>query len=144
MPASSTAAFEAFFNHRIRMKWDTLLSESVVEGGEEHPYVGAVSINRGRLGTFGLSMRTRFLTYDPPRHACASLAEPAGLFEKWAATIHVRDLAEGNCEFTYIYTLKLRPVWLGRFLDPLVELLFTRATRRRFDTMAKFLARHVS
>ena len=48
MPAASAEAFEAFFNHEVRLRWDTLLKVNYVEGGGTHPYVGAVSTNRGR------------------------------------------------------------------------------------------------
>ena len=67
MPAPRAAAFEAFFNHEVRLQWDTLLKVNYVEGGGTHPYVGAISTNIGRGWKSWLRMRTRFLTYDPPR-----------------------------------------------------------------------------
>lgn len=67
MPASSGEAFEAFFNHSVRLRWDTLLKVNYVEGGGTHPYAGAISTNIGRGWKTGLAMRTRFLVYDPPR-----------------------------------------------------------------------------
>jgi hypothetical protein len=33
MPARCDAAFEAFFNHDVRLRWDTLLRVNYVEGG---------------------------------------------------------------------------------------------------------------
>jgi hypothetical protein len=50
LPASSVNAFEAFFNHTVRLKWDTLLRVTYVEGGGTHPYVGAISTNGAALG----------------------------------------------------------------------------------------------
>ena len=75
MPARSADAFEAFFNHSVRLRWDTLLKVNYVEGGGTHPYRGAVSTNIGRGWKTGLSMRTRFLVYDPPRLAPADAIE---------------------------------------------------------------------
>ena len=48
MPACSADAFESFFNHSVRLRWDTLLSVNYVEGGGTHPYIGAISTNHGR------------------------------------------------------------------------------------------------
>ena len=48
MPARSEDAFEAFFNHSVRLNWDTLLNVNYVEGGGSYPYVGAISTNVGR------------------------------------------------------------------------------------------------
>jgi len=80
MPAGSAEAFEAFFNHGVRSKRDTLLNVTYVEGGGSHPYVGAVSTNVGRGWKTWLSMRTRFLSYNPPLQASAEMVEPTGAF----------------------------------------------------------------
>jgi hypothetical protein len=39
----------------------------------------------------------------------------------------------------YTFTLRLRPKWLGRVLDPLVNRLFEWETRNRFAAMAVYL-----
>jgi len=57
MPADSADAFEAFFDHSVRLRWDTLLSVNYVEAGGTHPYVGAISTNRGRGWKSGFTMR---------------------------------------------------------------------------------------
>jgi hypothetical protein len=141
MPVNSAAAFEAFFNHRVRLKWDTLLGATYVEGGGTHPYVGAISANQGRGWKLGLSMRTRFIAYDPPRHAAAELIDPAGPFGLWAASLRFRDRQDGGCELVYTYSIRLRPKWLGLVLDPIAGVLFAWETRRRFKAMSRFLRR---
>jgi hypothetical protein len=139
MPAPSAEAFEVFFNHEVRLRWDTLLLVNYVEGGGTHPYAGAVSTNLGCGSKKWLSMRTRFLTYDPPRQASAEMLEPSGPFALWAASMRFRDRGDGGCDLTYTYAIKLRPPWIGALLDPLAGLLFARETRRRFQAMARYL-----
>jgi hypothetical protein len=139
MPAPSAQAFEAFFNHHVRLTWDTLLKVNYVEGGGSHPYVGAISTNKGRGWKTGLMMRTRFLSYDPPRQASAEMIEPAGPFGLWAASMRFRDREDGGCELIYTYSIKLRPAWIGKLLDPLAGKLFARETRLRFAAMAEYL-----
>ena len=139
MPAGSTDAFEAFFNHELRLEWDTLLKLTYVEGGGTHPYVGAISASRGRGWKLGLSMRTQFLVYDPPRMASAELIEPTGPFSQWAASMRFRDREDGRCDLVYTYSIRLRPRWLGKLFDRLGGVLFAWETRRRFGAMARYL-----
>lgn len=141
MPAPSAAAFEAFYNHKIRLKWDTLLKATYVEGGGTHPYRGAITVNEGRGWKSPFSMRTRFLTYDPARYtAAAEMAEPTGPFALWAASMRHRDLPDGTSELIYTFSIRLRPRWFGKLFDPLAALLYRRETRKRFLAMARFLS----
>lgn len=144
MPAPAAAAFEAFFNHDVRREWDTLLKVTYVEGGGTHPYRGAVSTNEGRGWTSLFSMRTEFLSYDPPRSASARMVTPTGPFALWAASMHHNDLSDGTSELIYQYSIRLRPTWLGKLLDPLASVLFAYETRRRFAAMARYLKLHAA
>jgi hypothetical protein len=140
MPAPSAAAFEAFYNHQIRLKWDTLLKITYVEGGGTHPYRGAITVNRGRGWKSPFKMRTRFITYDSSRYiAAAEMVEPIGLFAHWAASMRHKDLPNGTSELIYTFSMRLRPRWLGKLLDPIAALLYRRETRARFIAMAQYL-----
>lgn len=139
MPASAADAFEAFHDHDVRMRWDSLLSRAEVEGGGSHPYVGAITFNQGRGWKRMFAMRTRFVNYQPGRVAAAVLVESAGWFESWAASMQHRDLDDSRSELIYTFRLQMRPRWLGRVLDPLVNRLFEYETRRRFAAMAEYL-----
>lgn len=141
MPAPSVRAFEAFFNHSVRLEWDTLLKVNYVEGGGTHPYVGAISTNLGRGWKTGLAMRTRFLIYDPPRQASAEMIAPTGPFALWAASMRFFDRGHDGCDLIYTYAIKLRPRWLGVLVDPIASQLFAWETRRRFRAMARYLRR---
>ncbi|MCY1287667.1 hypothetical protein D9M69_466750 [compost metagenome] len=141
MPASAADTFEAFHNHYQRLHWDTLLSATHVESGESHPSIGSVSFNRGRGWKRLFAMRTRFVNYQPGKVAAAMLVEPSGVFLAWNASMRHRDIGPGQSELIYSFGLKLRPRWVGLLLDPLAQLLFARATRRRLQALADFLRR---
>jgi len=141
MPAPAAVAFEAFFNHQVRLRWDTLLKVNYVEGGGTHPYVGAISRNEGRGWKSGMAMRTRFLVYDPPQLASAELVEPTGVFGQWAASLRFRERDDGRCDLIYTYSIRLRPAWLGSVLDGIAGWLFARETKLRFRAMARYLDR---
>lgn len=140
MPCSAVDAFEGFHNHGVRLQWDSLLSHATIEDGSSHPYIGAISSNRGRGWKRLFAMRTRFVNYKPPRVAAAVLIEPQGCFQEWSASMQHRDLDDGTSELTYTFSVRLRPRWLGWLLNPLVNALFEFETRRRFAAMAKYLA----
>ena len=139
MPAQAAAAFEAFHNHQLRLRWDTLLSVAQVEGGGSHPYVSAITRNVGRGWKRLLGMRTRFVTYDPPHVAVAVLVAPSGPFALWAASMRHEDRGDGTSTLVYVFNLKLRPRWIGRLMDPLAARVFKWETRRRFGAMARYL-----
>lgn len=142
MPGTAAAAFEAFHNHALRLQWDTLLAVAYVEGGGSHPYVGAITVNWGKGWKRLLGMRTRFVSYEPPRLAAAVLLEPIGLFAHWAASLRHRDLGDGRSELDYAFHIRLRPRWLGWMFDPLAAWVFARETRKRFAAMAAHLERN--
>jgi len=139
MPGSAAAAFEAFHNHDKRLLWDTLLSAARVEGGGTHPYVGAVTANAGRGWMRPLGMRTRFVSYDPPRIAAAVILSPTGPIEFWAASMRHCDIGPGRSELIYTFNIRLRPML--RIFDRLAAWIFERETRRRFVAMAEYLRR---
>lgn len=139
MPACAADVFEAFHNHTVRKQWDTLLAHGAVEGGGSHPYIGAITVNEGRGWKRFFAMRTRFVNYRPGQVAAAVLVEPAGCFHWWAASMRHRDIDEKSSELIYTFGVQLRPRWLGRVLDPLVNRIFEWETRNRFAAMAGYL-----
>ena len=140
MPSNSAEAFEAFFNHSVRVRWDTLLNISYVESGGTHPSAGVVTANIGRGWKRFLSMRTRFVAYEPSRLAAAILVAPTGPFARWGASMRFSDRPDGYTDLVYTFTLHTRPHWSAWLLDPVARLLFIWETRRRFRAMAEYLA----
>jgi hypothetical protein len=139
MPACAADVFEAFHNHTVRRKWDTLLAHAAVEGGGNYPYVGAITVNEGRGWKRLFAMRTRFVNYRPAQVAAAVLVEPAGCFHWWAASMRHREIDDRSSELVYTFSVQLRPRWLGRVLDPLVNRIFESETRNRFAAMETYL-----
>src|SRR5262245_61476252 len=114
MPAPSALVFEAFHNRRWRERWDSLVQGTVVEGGGDHPSVGAITHNPGRGWLGGLAMRTRFISYQPGVLAAAEMVGEAWPFRRWAASMRHRDLPDGRSSLLlYTYSFDTRaPAWL--------------------------------
>lgn len=139
MPATSAEVFEAFHNHDTRLRWDTLLGQATVEGGHRYPHVGAVSINVGRGWRGAFCLRTRFVSYDPPYLAAATIDEPAGIFNEWSASIRHRDRSDGTSDLIYTFKLVLRPRWFHWLCFDAVTAAFEKETRKRFESLAAYL-----
>lgn len=138
MPATPEVVFDTFHYHHWRPRWDSLVRRTVVDGGREHPEVGAVSQNSGAGWLRGLSMRTCFVSYEPPRLAAATMVGRSFPFRRWAASMRHEALDADRSLLIYTYTLQASLPWL----EPAVARAFVRATRRRFARLNAFLALH--
>ncbi|PQV47496.1 polyketide cyclase/dehydrase/lipid transport protein [Paraburkholderia sp. BL21I4N1] len=139
MPATSAEVFEAFHNHDTRLRWDTLLRQATVEGGNRYPHVGALSINVGRGWRGVFCLRTRFIAYDPPHLAAATIDRPAGIFNEWSASIRHRERDDGTSDLIYTFKLSLRPRWIHWLCADRVTTIFEKETQQRFESLAAFL-----
>ncbi|WP_326543701.1 SRPBCC family protein [Pseudorhodoferax sp.] len=142
MPAPAEVVFDAFHYHRWRVHWDSLVSRTQVQGGAPCPSVGAVSQNTGGGLLRGLSMTTRFVSYAPPALAAASMVGQSFPFARWAASMRHRPLPDGRSVLVYTYSFSVTPAALAWLLEPVVDRIFLRATRKRFARLQKFLAVH--
>ncbi|MEQ1660693.1 MAG: SRPBCC family protein, partial [Hylemonella sp.] len=120
MPASEAVVFDAFHYHQWRLRWDSLVRDTRVVGGAPCPFVGAVTENAGAGGLRLLSMRTRFVSYDRPHLAAASMIGRSFPFRRWAASMQHKPL--GPCAsllvYTYTYTFETWPAFLRWLLEP--------------------------
>jgi len=142
MPCSEVIVFDAFHHHRWRMRWDSLVSATHVVGGAPCPFVGAVTENVGAGALRGLSMRTQFVSYDPPRVAAAAMLGRSFPFTRWAASMRHRATGPNESLLIYTYSFQVGPTVLRWFLEPIVKWIFDWQTRRRFERLQSFLKLH--
>lgn len=142
MPAPADVAFDAFHYHVWRARWDSLVGNARVVGGAPCPFVGAETENTGGGLLRGLSMRTRFVTFDRPHVAAASMVGQSFPFSRWAASMRHRDTRPGQSVLIYVYTIEAGPKALRGLLEPVVAWMFARQTQRRFMRMRAFLTAH--
>ena len=139
MPASEVVVFDAFHYHFWRMRWDSLVSATHVLGGAPCPCVGVVTENAGAGALRGLSMRTRFISYDRPRVAAATMVDRSFPFTRWAASMRHRPAGPNQSVLVYVYSFDVGPSWLAWLLEPVVDGVFYWQTRRRFGRLQQFL-----
>jgi hypothetical protein len=142
MPACEAVVFDAFHFHEWRCRWDSLVSATHVLGGAASPFVGAVTENAGAGALRGLSMRTRFISYDRPHVAAATMIGRSFPFSKWAASMRHVSAGPERSILIYTYSFEVWPQPLRWLLGPLVVHVFEWQTRRRFARLRVFLARN--
>jgi hypothetical protein len=140
MPASAGVVFDVFHYHVWRKRWDSLVGEASVVGGAPCPFLGAETENTGGGWLRSLSMRTRFVTFDRPHVAAASMIGRSFPFSRWAASMRHRDTQPGRSVLIYVYTIEVGPKPLRWLTEPVVDWAFARQTRRRFERMREFLS----
>jgi len=144
MPADAAVVFDAFHFHHWRVQWDSLVSATHVLGGAPCPFVGAITENTARGWLRGLAMRTRFVSFDRPHVAAATMIGHSFPFERWAASMRHRPLGAGASVLIYTYSLQVRPRPLCWLLEPVVDWIFAQQTRRRFGRLRSFLLEHAA
>lgn len=142
MPAPADVVFDAFHYHVWRARWDSLVGNARVVGGAPCPFVGAETENTGHGWLRGLSMRTRFVSFDRPHVAAASMVGRSFPFSRWAASMRHRDVQPGHSVLIYVYTIEAGPKALRWLLEPVVAWVFAWQTRRRFARLHAYLAVH--
>ncbi len=144
MPASEAVVFDAFHYHHWRSRWDSLVSETRVEGGAPCPYVGAVTANTAAGLLRGLSMRTKFVSFDRPKVAAASMVGRSFPFARWAASMRHRPIGSRQSVLIYTYNFEVSPRALRWVIGPAIRCMFDWETRRRFLRLQRFLAEHAA
>ena len=144
MPARADVVFDAFHYHEWRCQWDSLVRSTSVESGAPCPSVGATTENLGAGALRALSMRTQFVSYDRPVVAAAAMVGRSFPFTQWAASMRHQEQGSHQSLLIYTYTFQVGPAPFRSVLEPLVDWIFVRKTRQRFQRLAHFLASHAA
>lgn len=143
MNAPCDAVFDAFHHHDLRQRWDSLVRHPVLENGASWPSVGAVTFNPGSGWARGLSMRTKFLSFERPRLAAACMVGKSFPFSMWAASLRHEPLGGQRSLLVYTYNIKSSASLRG-WAEWVVHGLFHLESRRRFRRMQRYLDEHLA
>ena len=87
-------------DYDARLRWDTLLSDARLIDAEE-ANVGVESVCTGRWMTAWLALRTRYVSFQPPRVAAVELTNRPLVFRRFAASIRHEPLGETTSLLRY-------------------------------------------
>jgi hypothetical protein len=138
--APCQAVFNLLHDYDRRLEWDTLLQEAYLVDGHDKAQVGAVSVCTGRPHLGGLSLKTEYITFQPPMLAAVKLVNRPALFDSFAASIHHREVSESESTVDYKYNFTARPAFLRFVLHPVMNTVLAFETRKRLRALKQHFA----
>lgn len=127
--------FDLLHDYERRLAWDSLLSAAYLADGNTQAALGATSVCVGRRSLGGIALKTVYVAFERPRLAAVKMINRPPLFATWAASIR-HEPAAGGSRVTYTWTFSARPRWLAWLLEPVLNRVFRRETRRRLAALA--------
>ena len=138
--ASCQAVFDVIHDYGIRLHWDTLLSKACIVDGSARAGVGVRTLCVGRSTVAGMRMETVYISFDRPRVAAVKMKNGPWFVADFAASIRHMDLDEGaRSRVIYKFRITARPLWLRGVLDPLLRNVFQRETRKRLESLKRYI-----
>ena len=131
--------FDLLHDYSRRLEWDSFLRAAAILDGAPAAGIGVKTRCTARLGAGGMSMETVYVAFERPDVAAVRLTSGPPLFAAFAASIRQTPLAAGSTRVSYKYTLQTRPRWLRPLLEPVVDRVLARETRRRLADLKRFL-----
>jgi len=144
IPAPSSAVFDLLHDYTRRLEWDTLLQAAYLEDGATVAAQGVTAVCVGRRSLGGITLKTVYVTFEPPTLAAVRMLNTPPFFQSWAASIRHEDISEHESRLTYKFQFTTRPDILRFALEPLVKRLFVWETRKRLRALKSFFIRHYS
>jgi hypothetical protein len=138
--AGCQEVFDVIHNYGIRLHWDTLLSKACIVDGSAQAGIGVRTLCVGRSTVAGMGMETVYISFDRPRVAAVKMKSGPWFVGDFAASIRHTALAPGTgSRVIYKFRITSRPVWLRAVLDPLLRLVFQRETRKRLESLKRYI-----
>jgi hypothetical protein len=141
IPANAADVFTLVHDYARRLEWDTLLRAAYLDDGHVIAAKGATSVCVGRRRLGGLALRTRYVSFDPPKVAAVEMINSPPFFATWAASIRHAELGPGESRITYTFHFRARPRWLAWLLEPIMLVVFRWETRKRLRALADHFRR---
>ena len=138
--ASCTAVFNLIHDYGRRLEWDTLLSKACLLDGATEAGLGVRSLCVGTWRGAFLPMETEYIRFEPGQVAAVSLTNHPPFFEQFAATIRHEPVAANCSRVTYIYFFRARPRLLVPIVEPIMDGLLKRETKKRLLALRNYFA----
>lgn len=138
IPAPSAAVFDLLHDYRRRLQWDTLLQAAYLEDGVQGAAKGVTSVCVGRKSLGSITLKTVYVTFEPPTLAAVKMINAPLFFQTWAASIRHEDISAYESRLTYKVQFTAKPKLLRFLLEPLLQRIFVWETRKRLRALKAF------
>jgi hypothetical protein len=139
MPAPSDLVFDVVHDYNRRLEWDTMLREARLLDGAVAAGSGVRSRCAGTWMGLFLALETEYIQFSRGVVAAVQLTNRPLLFGRFAATIRHRPASGSRSLLSYTYSFRARPRWLAPILEPVMNVMMRRETRRRLQALSRYL-----
>ena len=137
--ATPEDVFDLVHDYSRRLEWDPFLREARLLHAAKLADVGVTSRCVSRWAVGGLSMETVYVTFARPAVAAVTMTRGPFFLRSFAASIRQNRVDDKTIRVTYRYNFKSRPRCLALLIEPIVQWVFQRETRRRLAALKYYL-----
>ncbi|WGS49697.1 SRPBCC family protein [Paraburkholderia sp. D15] len=134
---SADRLFALSQDYARRPEWDPFATRAELLGDATAPDVGVDEYIESRGG---LTMVSRYVSFQPPHVAAVSMIEGPRLLASFSGGWKFRPESPTQCRVTFTYNFRTSPAWLRWIMEPAAGFWYRRQTRRRlacFKTWAE-------
>lgn len=137
--AAPEDVFDLLHDYSRRLEWDPFLREARLLNDARAADLGVSCRCIARRPVGGFAMDSVYVSFARPAVAAVKMTRGPLFFLAFAATIRQDRIDHNKTRVTYLYNFKLQPRWLAFLLEPIVQWVFHRETRRRLTALKNFL-----
>ncbi len=130
--AEAAALFRLSQDYNRRLEWDPFLRSASLVGGATEAAVGVRAVCVDRKGT---AMETEYVSFNPPRAVAIKMTRGPWFLESFAGSWRFEEVKPGQTRVGFCYSLSAWPGWLSWLMNPVLERVFARDTRRRLTAL---------
>ena len=132
--APRVALFDLTQDYSRRLEWDPFLKEARLIGGADRPAVG---VRAWCVATTGMGMETEYVSFNPPERTAVKMTRGPAILKSFAGSWVFEAMSENKTKVVFRYHLAASPSWLKWFLEPILELVFSRDIRKRLEALKR-------
>ena len=136
--APTSVVFDLIHDYSRRLEWDPFLRSAELLGGSSEADCGVTSRCSARFIAGGLSMDSKYVSFDRPKVAAVKMVRGPWCFKTFAATIRHAELDGNRSSATYNFNFSAKPTRLAFLLEPMMQLVFQRETTARLKALKHF------
>ena len=128
MPADALFWMSQDYNRRL--EWDVYLSEAYLLDSKTIAAVGVQSFCKSNGGSVLVS---KYIAFSPPTHAAVQMIKGPWVLVEFSGTWRFKELSVGTTEVRFIYSFKMRPLFLRWLLEPIIGNTYRKNMQLRLD-----------
>jgi ribosome-associated toxin RatA of RatAB toxin-antitoxin module len=126
--------FDLTQDYSRRLDWDPFLKEARLVGGADKPGVG---VRAWCVAKTGMGMETEYVSFNPPERTAVRMTRGPAILKSFAGSWVFESKGHNKTKVVFRYHLTASPHWLRLVLEPVLQVVFSRDTRKRLEALKR-------